>query len=96
MITELTWKESGVTVCQTLKACRIALWVSFSPTLGVKLDMLQEGKKTEHQLVREQDHRGQRPNVGWSNSFRNLLTLEPDCSRQFESPVPKYQQPKYS
>lgn len=41
----LTWKESGVTACHTLKACRIALWVSFSPTLGVKLDMLRERKR---------------------------------------------------
>lgn len=33
-----------MTVCHTLKACRIALWVSFSPTLGVKLEMLQESE----------------------------------------------------
>lgn len=33
-----------MTVCHTLKACRIALWVSFSPTLGVKLEMLQEAE----------------------------------------------------
>lgn len=36
-----------MTLCHTPKARRIARWVSFSPTLGVKLEMLQEEEEDE-------------------------------------------------
>ena len=72
----LTWKESGVTVCHTLKACRIALWVSFSPTLGVKLEMLQEAEtvRASHSLNKtaERQFSPSELQVGSSSSFRTL------------------------
>ena len=84
----LTWKESGVTVCHTLKACRIALWVSFSPTLGVKLEMLQEAEtetlvRASHSLNKtmEGQFSPSELQVGSSSSFRTLSSWR-------ESPKP--------
>lgn len=48
---ELTWKERGVTLCHTPKARRTAIRVSCSPTLGVKLEILQERKRKRMKVV---------------------------------------------
>lgn len=53
---ELTWKDSGVTLCHTPKARRIARWVSFSPTLGVKLEILQETNREKMKVCSPQEH----------------------------------------
>lgn len=44
-----------MTLCHTPKACRIARWVSFSPTFGVKLEILQETNREKMKVCSPQE-----------------------------------------